>query len=263
VKLPTHSDSPHLEAAGLLEADVEDPRARSASRGSHKSTHSGRPKQYGFLEVVRDPATRPAIVAVVGVMFIQQFTGINSVMMYSVSVLSELFPSTSALLTLLISVVNLVVTIGSAPLPDALGRKKSLMLSLTGLALSCAGLGLSMAFSFPMGSAISIIAFIASFALGTGPIPFMLASELVGTEAKGATQSWALASNWIGTYVIAQFFPIVNETLNGWLGWSGSVYFGFSVVAVLGVGFVGRWVPETRGRSVEEVWGERRGRRVD
>jgi sugar porter (SP) family MFS transporter len=250
VTLPT-SDS---EAEGLLsDSNVPSRRASSSSKTSTKSIPS-----IGFFGVVRSPLYRPAIIAVVGVMFAQQFTGINSVMMYSVSLLSDLFPQTSTLLTILISIVNLLATIAAAPLPDTLGRKRSILLSLSGLGISSLCLGFSILYSIQIFSAISVLFFVAFFAIGLGPIPFMLASELVATEAKGATQSWALASNWIGTFIVAQFFPIINTALGG----DGLVYFGFAGIAVLSVAFVAMKVPETRGkRDADEVWG--RTRRVD
>lgn len=90
----------------------------------------------------------------------------------------------------------------------------------------------------------------------------MMASELVGQEAVGATQSWALAGNYAATFIVAQFFPIVNTWLNNWLGGRGWVYFGFTALAGLSFLFVAAFVPETRGkRDVDEVWG--RERRVD
>ena len=93
-------------------------------------------------------------------------------------------------------------------------------------------------------------------------MPFMIASELVGQEAVGATQSWCLAANYIATFVVAQFFPIVNTALNKALGGTGWVYFLFALLAGLSFGFVSWRVPETKGKKdADEVWG--RTRRVD
>ncbi|OAF60189.1 hypothetical protein VC83_03217 [Pseudogymnoascus destructans] len=236
----------------------------SQSRRSSISTSSKPPPRahVGIIAVALSPIYRPAIIAVVGVMCVQQFTGINSVMMYSVSVLTDLFPTSATLLTILISIVNLIATTASAPLPDILGRKSPLLISITGLGFSSAALGASILFSLPALSAASILLFVAFFATGLGPIPFMMASELVSTEAKGAAQSWALATNWIGTYLVAQFFPILNDGVNEALGGAGWLYFGFAAVAAVGVLFVSRFVPETKGkRDADEVWG--RVRRVD
>src|SRR5690606_30972874 len=90
------------------------------------------PVHLGFVDVVKDARYRPAIIAVVGVMFAQQFCGINSIIMYSVSLLADLLPMSSALLTILISAVNLITTVACSPLPDRLGRKTCLLMSIVG-----------------------------------------------------------------------------------------------------------------------------------
>src|SRR2546421_148515 len=171
--------------------------------------------------------------------------------MYSVGLLSQLLPTTSALLTIFISVINLVVTLLCAPLPDKIGRKACLLISIAGMGSMSVALALSIFLAIPVLSGISALLFVASFAVGLGPVPFMLASELVGQEAVGATQSWALAANWTATFLVAQFFPV----LNAWLG-KGRVYFVFAgLAAVFGI-FVVRKVPETNGkRDADEVWG--------
>ncbi|KAK4104386.1 hypothetical protein N658DRAFT_419155 [Parathielavia hyrcaniae] len=216
----------------------------------------------GFVQVVRDPLYRPAIIAVVGVMFAQQLCGINSIVMYSVSLLKDLLPISSGVLTIVISVINLCITMASSPLPDRLGRKTCLLISIVGQGSSSLALALSIIFGWKILSAIDVLLFVAFFALGLGPVPFILASELVGPEAVGATQSWALAASYIATFVVAFLFPIVNETLNNALGGAGWVYFGFAGFALLSAAFVARSVPETRGkRDADEVWG--RTRRTD
>ena len=243
-----------IEAEGLLnQAEVSSRRGSSTSKASNKSI-----SHVGFFQVARNPLYRPAIIAVVGVMFAQQLCGINSVMMYSVSLLTPVFPTSSGLLTIFISVVNLLATILGAPLADRLGRKTCLLLSISGMGISSTCLALSMLFEIKILAAIAVLSFVAFFAVGLGPIPFMLASELVGQEAKGATQSWALAANWIFTFCVAQFFPIINLALGG-KGW---VYFIFAGLALLSGIFVTWRVPETRGKKdVDEVWG--RVRRID
>lgn len=238
------------ESEGLLEESLSR-RASASSKASGKSI-----AHVGFYKVARDPLYRPAIIAVVGVMFAQQLCGINSVMMYSVSLLSDLFPTTSGLLTICLSIANLVMTILCAPLSDKFGRKLCLLISISGMGISSFCLAFAILFGVQILSALSVLFFVLSFALGLGPIPFILASELVGQEAKGATQSWALASNWIFTFLVAQFFPIINEVLNAKLGGSGWVYFLFAGFAFVSALFVAWKIPETKGkRDADEVWG--------
>ncbi|KAF7131294.1 hypothetical protein CNMCM5793_004408 [Aspergillus hiratsukae] len=204
-----------------------------------------------ILQAVTDPYYRPAIVAVIGVMVAQQFTGINSIIMYSVSLLQSLLPTAAALLTVMISALNLVITLACSPLPDKIGRKTCLLLSISGMGCNSVLLALGIYFNQKILSAVAALLFVASFAVGLGPVPFILASELVGPEAVGATQSWALAANWTATFIVAQFFPVLNDALGG----RGKIYWIFAVLACLLGGFIYVWVPETKGKAnADEVW---------
>lgn len=228
----------------------------SASQSKQGGSH------LGFLQVVKDPLYRPAIIAVVGIMFAQQLCGVNSIIMYSVSLLKDLLPINSALLTIIISAINLVTTMACSPLPDRLGRKTCLLLSIAGQGTSSLALALSIMFGVKILSAISVLLFVAFFAVGLGPVPFIMASELVGQEAVGATQSWCLAANYVATFLVAQFFPIVNTALNERFGGAGWVYFIFTAMSILWGLFVSWRVPETLGKKdADEVWG--RTRRLD
>ncbi|KAL0254656.1 Bifunctional purine biosynthesis protein PurH [Diplodia seriata] len=184
--------------------------------------------------------------------------GINTIIMYGVSLLSTLLSANSALLNLFVSAVNIVVTTGCAPLIERLGRKTCLISSIAGMGTSALLLGISIIRVIPILSIIAVVAFVSSFALGLGPVPFILASELVGPNAVGATQSWALAANWIATFVVAQFFPILNAKMGGY------VFFIFTALAVGFGAFVALVVPETKGKKdADEVWGRHPARRED
>ena len=234
----------------------QDGASEAAPAGSQAPVH------LGFVDVVKDARYRPAIIAVVGVMFAQQFCGINSIIMYSVSLLADLLPMSSALLTILISAVNLITTVACSPLPDRLGRKTCLLMSIVGQGSSSLVLAFSIVYGVKVLSAFAVLFFVAFFAVGLGPVPFMLASELVGQEAVGATQSWCLGANYIATFIVAQFFPIINTALNGALGGHGWVYFLFAALAAASAVFVTWKVPETNGKKdADEVWG--RTQRLD
>ncbi len=216
----------------------------------------------GFFTVVTDPHYRSAIVAVIGIMFAQQICGINSVIMYSVSLLNGMLPLNSALLTIIISAVNLVTTILCSPLPDRLGRKTCLLVSVLGQGSSSLVLAFSIVYGIKILSALSVLSFVGFFAVGLGPVPFIMASELVSQEAVGAAQSWALGTNYVATFLVAQFFPIVNMALNNHFGGAGWVYFLFAFFAILSSLFFWFFVPETNGKKdADDVWG--RTMRID
>lgn len=212
-------------------------------------------RHIGFFDVIRDPQFRPGIIAVVGVMCAQQACGINSIIMYSVSLLADLLPISSALLTIFISLANLISTLACAPLPDRLGRKTCLLISIAGQGTSSLVLALSIVFGVKVLSAVAVLFFVAFFGVGLGPVPFILASELVSKEAVGATQSWALGASYIATFLVAQFFPIVNRALNDAIGGAGWVYFIFTALAIFSAIFVWWKVPETKDKKdLNEVW---------
>ncbi|KAJ6024931.1 hypothetical protein N7540_005728 [Penicillium herquei] len=215
--------------------------------------------QVTMFQAVRDPYYRPAIIAVVACMVAQQFTGINSLVMYSVSLLQGLLPTGAALLTIMTSVINLIATIVCMPLPDRIGRKTCLLLSISGIGCSSVLLAFGFALNQQIISAIAALLFVGCFAIGLGPVPFLLAAELVGPEAVGAAQSWGQSTNWMATFVVAQFFPVLNDALGG----QGKVYWIFAGIAALSAAFIYHVLPETRGKSsADEVWG-RMDRRQD
>ena len=161
--------------------------------------------------------------------------------MYGVALLADLLQSNSALLNLFVSLINIAVTVSCAPLADRLGRKTCLILSITGMGIGSLLLAIGIRGNISVLSAIATLVFVGSFGLGLGPIPFILASELVGPEAVNATQSWALAANWISTFLVAQFFPMLNERLG-----KGVIYFIFTGIAGFFVAFVTFYVPESK-----------------
>jgi MFS family permease len=208
------------------------------------------------MQVFRHADHQKAAIAVIMVMLAQQFSGINSIVMYGVSLLSGLLEANSALLNLAVSALNIVVTASCAPLADKLGRKVCLLSSLVVMGTSSLLLAVGIIKSIPVLSAVAVLLFVSGFALGLGPVPFILASELVGPDAVDATQSIALGANWIATFIVAQFFPLASAKLHG------KVYFIFAALSAFFFTFISWYVPETKGKkNADEVWG--RERRVD
>ncbi|KAI8942943.1 hypothetical protein NX059_000982 [Plenodomus lindquistii] len=217
---------------------------------------SGKEQTLSIMQVFKHTDYQKAAVAVIMVMVAQQFSGINSIVMYGVSLLAGLLESNSALLNLAVSALNIVVTAACAPLADKLGRKTCLLGSLAGMGTSSLLLAIGIIKSIPVLSAIAVLLFVSSFAVGLGPVPFILASELVGPDAVDATQSIALGANWIATFIVAQFFPLASAKLHG------KVYFIFAALSAFFAAFIAWYVPETKGKkNADEVWG--RERRVD
>ena len=233
----------------------------SAPAGTHPTQNpdAAETSTVSIFNALTQPKYRPATIAVIAVMLAQQLTGINSIFMYSVTLLRTILPTSATLLAVALSVFNLVAQIACSPLSDTLGRKTCILISITGMGISSILLALGVMFGITVLSLVATLLFVLSFTVGLGPIPYTLSTELVGPEAVGATQSWALTANWTGTFLVAQFFP----KLNSFLG-KGKVYFLFAGIAAVFGAFIAWWVPETRGKSgVEEVWGRRQAEAME
>lgn len=238
------------EVQGLLQ-DTESALGPPTTKKEKKTT-------VGMIEVIRDSHHRKAVICVIMIMIAQQFTGINSIIMYGVALLADILKSNSAILNLAVSALNIAITAGCAPLVDKLGRKLCLLVSIGGMGTSSVLLAIGIKQSIPILSAVAVGFFVASFGFGLGPIPFILASELSNQEAVSSTQTWALVFNWISTFCVAQFFPVVNQALG-----KGVVYYVFAALAAFFATFVFFYVPETKGKkNADEVWG-RSSERLD
>jgi hypothetical protein len=102
-------------------------------------------------------------------------------------------------------------------------------------------------------SVFATFLFVTSFGVGLGPVPFILAHELVDSEAFGAVQSWGLTACWLANFSVAQFFPMLNAALP-----NGHVFWVFVVIAIAIGSFIAWWVPESKGKATTaEVWGDK------
>jgi len=206
-----------------------------------------------LLDALREPIYRRAVVAVIAAMFAQQATGINCVIMYSVEILGDTLPSSAALITVAISAVNVLVAIMCAPLADKIGRKPCLLFSISGMGIGSFLLAMGLIHEVPGLSVFATFLFVISFALGLGPVPFILASELVDSEAFGAVQSWGLTACWLANFSVAQFFPMLSTAFP-----NGHVFLGFVVIAIAIGSFIAWWIPESKGKATTgEVWGDK------
>lgn len=178
------------EAEGLLD-----------SSGSNVAV-ARTPNQVSIVKFCTAETHRPKFIAVAGVMAFQQLCGVNSIIFYGVSVLATLFPQLAPVLNCVISILNCIVTAYSSTIVDKYGRKLLLISSIAGMAVTSALLGFGITHSFPTLSAVSAMMFVVSFAMGLGPIPFMVISELVPETSVGAAQSVGTTINWLATFLV-------------------------------------------------------------
>jgi MFS transporter, SP family, galactose:H+ symporter len=200
------------------------------------------------------PNVRTAFLIGIGISVIQQVTGINTVFYYAPEIfqLAGFVSAKSAIYaTMWIGILNLFMTIIGLWLVDRVGRRPLLLLSLIGMTLSLALLGTAfIALSVQEGALaiVSLLVYIASFAIGLGMVPWLMISEIYPLGIRGRAMGIAVFSNWGANYIVAlTFLPLIQA-----IG-IGATYWFFTVICLLSVYFVWKKVPETKGKTFDEI----------
>jgi len=200
-----------------------------------------------------------ALVVVVGVMLsiFQQFVGINAVLYYAPLMFKNMGSSTDTALlqTVVVGVANVVFTLVATATVDRWGRKPLLILGGLVMAASMLILGfLFNAHAVGIGALIAVIAYIAGFALSWGPVTWVLLSEIFPNIIKAKAMAIAVAAQWIANLLVSWSFKVMDgsSALNAMFnhGFAYWIYGGMSLLAVL---FVMRFVPETKGKTLEAI----------
>jgi MFS transporter, SP family, galactose:H+ symporter len=185
----------------------------------------------------------------------QQVTGINTVIYFAPTIFQSAGLSSAAtaiLATAGVGAVNVVMTIVSIRLIDRLGRRTLLFWSLGGMAATL--LVLSGAFyagasgHLAWVAVVSVAAYVGFFAIGLGPIFWLLIAEIFPLSLRGRAMSLATVANWTFNLIVsATFLDLV-----GVFGSAGA-FLGYAVLSLVALAFVAALVPETKGRSLEEI----------
>ncbi|KAF9280170.1 hypothetical protein BGZ68_007453 [Mortierella alpina] len=236
-------------AAGLSATAQPAQRGDSESMVTYNSSATEEP--YGIVALFRSECSGLAMTGVL-VHFLQQATGINGLVYYSTSFLSSAFGSGSAkYITVGVSLCSLIATAISIYLVDRVNRKTLMM-------VSCGGVGFSAILMIVgaycnIGNLVvaAVFLYIATFAIGMGPIPWLLISEMLPTYALSSASSVATGVNWGTNFIVGLVFPILNKALGN------GTFILFGGFAFFGVGYIWYFVPETRGRTVEMVMADK------
>lgn len=212
IKSPCNTENTMLlEVTEYVEDNFNDSDASKLT--PHMSTES-----ISTWKFCSDSKYRRQLVAIAGVMAFQQICGVNSIVFYGVSVLSSLLPSLAPVLTCFISVMTCFVNIASANIVDKNGRKVLLITSIAFMTATSTLLGYSIEHSMSVLSALSATIFVVSFAIGLGPVPFMIIPELVAHNTANAAQSVGSTINWLCQFLVVStnqlFFVSIEITEN-------------------------------------------------
>jgi MFS family permease len=160
--------------------------------------------------------------------------------------------------------VNFLLTFVAIRLIDRAGRKPLLLSGNAGMALAMAISGLVLLLTSASGAAIGLITlaclavYIGFFAATWGPVMWAMLPELFPLNMRGAGQGVATMTNWMANFIVSLLFPVLLASIGE--GW---VFLLFAVVNAVALVFVRRRVPETKGRSLEEIEADLRGGRSE
>jgi MFS transporter, SP family, arabinose:H+ symporter len=211
-----------------------------------------------FVELFQTDNRRPLLIAV-GLALFAQFSGINAIMYYAPEVFKMAGDSSRSAFqsAVWVGAINLLFTFVAIGLVDRTGRKPLL---LAGSLIQVAALGF-VGWRFQVGGGgvellFGVLAFVAAFAVAMGPIPWIVISEIFPGRIRGRAVSVGVFMIWVGCYVVAQTFPILRQEIG-----PAATFWIYAACSLGGFLFVLLLLPETKGRTLEEIavsWAPRR-----
>jgi sugar porter (SP) family MFS transporter len=232
---------------GTQDVDTEFTEIKKASQETNLHGH--------FADLLL-PAVRPALLIGIGLAVFQQVTGINTIIYYAPYIIRTAGISSiqgSILATAGIGIVNVVMTLVSMWLIDRVGRRPLLLTGIAGMIVSLGALGLIFHLSAKGGglaalAVVTLMVYVASFAISLGPIFWLLISEIYPLKIRGLAAGVAAGANWIANFAVSLTFlsllTMLGPSLTFWM---------YGVLAIGSWLFSYYLIPETKGRSLEEI----------
>ena len=226
----------------------------------------------GRLSDLLAPSLRLPLLIGIGLAVLQQAIGVNTVVYYAPAIFKAagLGSATASIAaTTGLGVVNVVMTVVAIWLLDRAGRKPLLLWSAAGMTVALVVLGAGFALRGGQGSppgalgritGISLMVYIAAFAVGIGPVFWLLIAEIYPLKMRAVAMSAATVANWAANYVVAATFISLAHLFG-----DAGIFWLYAAMGVLTFAFVLALVPETKGKTLEEVqaiFAARRARRL-
>jgi SP family arabinose:H+ symporter-like MFS transporter len=204
-----------------------------------------------FSDIVK-PGVRKALMIGIILCIFSQVTGINAIMYYAPEIFKATGDASSSALmqTVLVGVINVLFTLVAIKYVDKWGRRTLLLVGSSGMAVCLAIVGSAFYFGFAEGYLvlIAILAYISFFAISLGPLAFVVISEIFSNRNRGAAMSVCIFFLWTSVYLVSQTFPMLLASIG-----SAFTFWIYMVMAIVAFFFILKMIPETKGKSLEEI----------
>ena len=199
------------------------------------------------------------LIVVIGILLsaFQQFVGINVVLYYAPEIFKNMGSGTDTALlqTIIVGIINLSFTVVAIVTVDKFGRKPLMIIGAAGMAFFMFALGFAFFFQqVGMAALIFMLGYVACFAVSWGPVVWVLLAEIFPNRIRGRAMAVAVAAQWISNYLVSWTFPMMNKSSflvdnfhNGFAYWI------YGVMGILAALFMWKFVPETKGKTLEEM----------
>jgi MFS transporter, SP family, arabinose:H+ symporter len=206
----------------------------------------------GTFREVFSPRMRPILIIGIFLCVFSQITGINSIMYYAPVIFQSIGAAASSAVTqtAIIGGGNLIFTFVAISLIDRLGRKPLLIGGVTGMIVSLTSISAAFFLQKTEGYIILflILMYIASFSASVGAVTWVIVSEIFPNKLRSKAMSLSIVSLWIANFFLILVFPLMLTRLGG-----AAAFLLFDVMCVILLVFTILRVPETRGKSLEEL----------
>ncbi|XP_040179949.1 solute carrier family 2, facilitated glucose transporter member 8 isoform X3 [Rana temporaria] len=239
----------------------------------YRQIESSADQKEGSLKVTDlwNPSIYKPFLIGIFLMFFQQFTGINAIMFYADMIFEEANFKNSSLASVIVGLIQVVFTAVAALIMDRAGRKILLIISGTIMAVSATLFGVYFKImemhaqnassvlpvtAMPDGTGeqlawlplASMALFISGFAIGWGPIPWLVMSEIFPLRARGVASGVCVITNWGCAFLVTKEFQDMMDSMTSY-----GTFWLFAAICALNVLFTVLYVPETKGKSLEQI----------
>jgi sugar porter (SP) family MFS transporter len=245
-----HRDAEALAVLTKIEGVVYAQREMAEIRGSLR-------QESGAFSELLQPGMRTALFIAVMLAILQQFTGVSPLLFYTPIVFQKAGfekASDAILQSIIVNIWNLICTVAAFGLVDRLGRRPLLLVGCSGMALGLSLMGLIFHYDLK-GVWVVLVMFlcVGSYVISLAPLAWLIMSEIFPNRIRGRAMAIASFALWLAAFIGAQTFPLLVSSVEGAFGTAAGVFWIYAAVSMFAIIFGWVMVPETKGKSLEEI----------